>query len=130
MRAARIPLILVLASGLASMSVAQAQTSPPAQPTKQEPDARYPNPSGQDSNPSTTRVKPTRPATSSKTPQDSTTPQARNETTNVPGKKADVAGGCSTPTDAASAGVNTNKPPTDASKKRLPAGKADQTVCT
>jgi hypothetical protein len=130
MNTARLTVLVALASGLASMSVAHAQTSPPSTPpSTAEPDARYPNPSGQDSQPGKTQPKTTKPATSSKTPQDSrTTSQARNES-EVSGKKADVAGGCSTPTDAASAHTSTHEPPTDQSKKRV-ASKGEQTVCT
>ena len=89
-----------------------------AQSTEQRPDARYSKPSGQDSQPSTTEVKPTKPAPPSKTPQDSSRGAAAPNTY-VTGKKPDVAGGCSTPTDARSAGVD-----------KRGAQNNDKTVCT
>lgn len=95
---------------------ASPQNTPGAQ---QRPDARYPNPSGQDSKPSTTTVKPTPTPQSSKAPQDSTTGGASSETYQN-GKKRDTAPGCSTPTDAASA----------QGSKPSQARAGDKTVCT
>jgi hypothetical protein len=114
----------LVATSFAVAQAAGAQESKPS--TAQErPDARYPNPSGQDSKPSTTRVEPTKPAPSSKTPQDSTRGEA-DDNTYVTGKKRDAAGGCSTPTDAQSANVATDKTRPGDSKSR----KSSETVCT
>jgi hypothetical protein len=60
---------------------------------QERPDAKYPNPSGQDSNPGKTTVKPTQ-----------TAPPSESN-----GKKADQAAGCSTPTTAADAGASAPK---------------------
>ena len=120
LRASTLTVLLACGGCLATAEVAQAQNTSQPETTQRRPDARYPNPSGQDSNPSTTTVKPTKPAPSTKTPQNSTTGQASKQTYND-GKKRDAAGGCSTPTDAKSAHDNKDKKPTDA---------ADKTVCT
>jgi hypothetical protein len=116
----------------ASLTFAQSSTPPSSTPSstpssppqnnseaQQRPDARYPNPSGQDSKPSTTTVKPTPTPKSSKAPQDSTTGAASSETYQN-GKKRDTAPGCSTPTDAASA----------QGSKPSQARAGDKTVCT
>lgn len=108
MSTAKTVLLSVIATALAGHAIAQ--TTP-----QQRPDARYPNPSGQDSAPSKTEVKPTKPAPPSKAPQDSSRGEAAPNTY-VDGKKKDVSGGCSTPTDAQSAGAKTRD--------------ADKTVCT
>jgi hypothetical protein len=78
-----------------------------AQAPQERRDARYPNPSGQDSNPGKTEVKPTKPAPRSANPEDahSATKGAAAEQTYQAGKKADASAGCSTPTDAQSAGA-------------------------
>lgn len=110
--------------GLLCLVTAFSQAQTPNAPTTR-PDARYPNPSGQDSNPSQTVVKPTTQAPASKNPEDartSTKGDAANQTFEA-GKRADASAGCSTPTDAASAGVT----PSTAEPKRAD-GK--RTVCT
>ena len=60
---------LIAACGV--MSTASAQTPQPSKPVapQERPDARYPNPSGQDSNPGTTTVKPTKTAPSTAHPR-------------------------------------------------------------
>ena len=108
MSPSRVFLPSLLALSLAGAVFAQA-------PPQQRPDARYPNPSGQDSKPSSTEVNPTKPAPPS-TSQNSSRGAAAKDTY-VTGKKPDVSGGCSTPTDAASAGAQ-------------PSRGADKTVCT
>jgi hypothetical protein len=117
---ASIALIAVGCVALSGPVLAQSSSSPPDTSSQERPDARYPNPSGQDSNPSSTKVEPTKTAPPSKKPQDSSRGEAAKETY-VDGKKRDVAGGCSTPTDAASAkGTRHTARPDE----------KDKTVCT
>jgi hypothetical protein len=110
--------------GLLCLVTAFAQAQTPNAPATR-PDARYPNPSGQDSNPSQTVVKPTTQAPASKNPEDartSTKGDAAHQTFEA-GKRADASAGCSTPADAASAGVT----PSTAQPKRADGKRA---VCT
>lgn len=110
-----------LCTGLLIVSVANAQT-PPA--TQARPDARYQNPSGQDSAPSQTRVNPTKTAPTTAHPEDPSTAtkgQSAQQTYSA-GKKADDAAGCSTPTTAADAGVA----PADSRTR----ANGQKTVCT
>jgi len=95
-----------------------------SQETQQRPDARYQNPSGQDSNPGKTTVKPTQTAPKSSNPEDarSSTKGEAAEQTYSGVKKADDAAGCSTPTTAADAGVKGN----DANRR----ANGKKTVCT
>jgi len=90
-------------------ALAHAQTSTPSS-SATRPDARYPNPSGQDSNPSQTVVKPTTQAPASKNPEDARTSTKGDaaDQTFATGKRSDSSAGCSTPTDAASAGVTSS----------------------
>ena len=118
-------LFLALLTVTASVAVAQAQTADP-QTTQSRPDARYQNPSGQDSNPSRTIVKPTETQKPSANPEDaatSTKGKAASQTYQT-GKKADASAGCSTPTDAKSAGVDTSTAQGDARRD------GNKTVCT
>jgi hypothetical protein len=105
----------------------------PARTPQARPDAAYPKPSGQDSNPSKTEVRPTETPKGAKT-EPSQTPRAGDSSqkaaaspetyAGASGKKANVAGGCSTPTDARSAGVQ-------ASDAAAPGQKPKQkVVCT
>jgi hypothetical protein len=114
-------LICVISASLLAAANAQTPESSQARP-----DARYPNPSGHDSNPSQTTVKPTTTAPASKNPEDArtSTKGAAASQTYQTGKKKDDSAGCSTPTDAASAGVKT--------PNRDPNARADgnRTVCT
>ncbi len=108
------------------MQAQSSEKAPPNQQTQSRPDARYPNPSGQDSAPKQTTVKPTQTAPPSANPEDpSTSTKGKSaENTYQTGKKADASAGCSTPTDARSAGVD----PSSAQGQRREDGK--KTVCT
>ena len=123
----KLKVTLACAASLVMLAQVYAQTPParstPSQP-QARPDARYPNPSGQDSRPSTTTVKPTPAPPASKAPQDGKAGEASNNTY-VNGKKHDASGGCSTPTDAQSAHSSTK--PQDAARK---ARDDRNTVCT
>ena len=98
-----------------------------AQAPQERPDARYPNPSGQDSNPGKTVVKPTKPAPPSANPEDArtSTKGAAAKQTYQAGKKPDASAGCSTPTDAKSAGVTGGGDTRGGVRKD-----GDRTVCT
>ncbi len=122
------PLTLMISGLLIMASMSEAQTPNTSAPpgTQNRPDARYPNPSGQDSNPSSSPVKPTKTAPANAHPEDSqpaTTGAASNNTYHD-GKKPDDSAGCSTPTDAASAGVKV--PDRRSTQER----QGKQTVCT
>jgi hypothetical protein len=96
--------VTLCASLIALAGAAGAQTSPAPQT---RPDARYPNPSGQDSQPSQTRVNPTKTAPPSSNPEDASTATKGDAAKRAysAGKKADDSAGCSTPTTAADAGT-------------------------
>jgi hypothetical protein len=113
--------------GLAAAVLAQTPVPSPPPATQERPDARYPNPSGQDSNPSSTTVKPTKtaPPTSNPEKSRSATTGAAAKQTYEDGKKRDDAAGCSTPTDAKSART---KQPNKANSG--PQARGQQTVCT
>jgi len=126
----------VLGLGLASASLAQ--TPPPPKPTSQQdqpsqtrPDARYPNPSGQDSKPNETpppksqadRARAKQPSSSPRTADPAEDNGAGKDVyTGSTGKKPNASTGCSTPTDAASAQGQTKQPPSNS--------KSRDTVCT
>jgi hypothetical protein len=122
--------LALLFSGLLTLgSMAHAQNNAASPPgTVNRPDARYPNPSGQDSNPGTTPVKPTKTAPPTAHPEDSrpsTTGAASRQTyQGAGGKKPSDNTGCSTPTDPVSAGVKV--PDSQATQQR----QGKQTVCT
>jgi hypothetical protein len=125
--------------GLGLVSASLAQTPPPPQPTSEQnrpsqtrPDARYPNPSGQDSKPHETpppkteadRSRSKQPSSSPRTADPSADNGAGKDvyTGSQTGKKPNANTGCSTPTDAASA----------QGQARQPSGKSKSrdTVCT
>jgi cytoskeletal protein RodZ len=125
--------------GLALASASLAQTPPPPKPTSEQdqpsqtrPDARYPNPSGQDSKPHETpppktqadRARAKQPTSNPRTADPSEDNGAGKDlyTGSRTGKKPSANTGCSTPTDAASAQGQTKQP---ASKS-----KPRETVCT
>jgi hypothetical protein len=95
----RLRLLISLSLGFAA--VAAAQTPAPSS-TQTRPDARYPNPSGQDSNPGQTRVKPTKPAPDPRASatEPSTGEKSKDTYAGAEGRKRDNSMGCSTPTEA------------------------------
>jgi hypothetical protein len=114
----KLQVTLTCVGSLLICAAAQAQTP------QTRPDARYPSPSGQDSRPSTTMVKPAPAPPVSKAPQDGKRGAAAPNTY-VEGRKRDASGGCSTPTDAQSAQSSSN--PQDSAKKPRD---DKNTVCT
>lgn len=123
----KLQLALACSLALACTGAAMAQTTQQPQSAPQNrPDARYHHPSGQDSKPSTTTVKPTKPAPRTAHPEDphgETTGEAAKQTYQA-GKKSDDTAGCSTPTDASRA----QPKPSDQKARQSRHGK--QTVCT
>lgn len=125
--------------GLGLVSASLAQTPPPPKPTSEQDrpsqtrqDARYPNPSGQDSKPNETPPPKTK-ADSARAKKPSSNPRTADPsedngagkdvyTGSQTGKKPNAETGCSTPTDAASA-QGQAKQPKSKSKSR-------DTVCT
>lgn len=123
-----VPAFVLAALGLASVVAAQTPSSTDPNATQKRPDARYSNPSGQDSAPSTTTVKSTKTAPPTGNPEKSqpeTTGKASRDTY-TDGKKRDDAAGCSTPTDAKSA-QSANR---GANNARTPGASGKGTVCT
>lgn len=114
-----LPLLVATIVGVTNVT---AQTPDSSAPTQSRPDARYAKPSGQDSNPGKTTVKPTK--TAPNTPATLPPSVKPGGYTAASGKKPDTAPGCSTPTDAQSAHVDTGQNPVTG--ERGP----NQTVCT
>jgi hypothetical protein len=118
-----VKILCLVASACVACASLQA-TAQTAETPQARPDARYPNPSGHDSKPSTTQVNPTKPPPASANPEDArtSTKGGAAKQTYTTGKKADDAAGCSTPTTAADAGVA----PADARTR----ADGKKTVCT
>jgi hypothetical protein len=120
-----------IACAIFAATASHAQTPNTATPPAEtRPDARYPNPSGQDSNPGTTVVKPTKPAPKTAQPTNSqsrTSADAKKQTSQS-SKIGDAAAGCSTPTDAASAKVKPSDQNPAGNSRTRQQGKP--TVCT
>ncbi|HVY82511.1 MAG TPA: hypothetical protein VG994_16085 [Steroidobacteraceae bacterium] len=112
--------------GLGFAGAALAQTPPPPKPTSEQtqpsqtrPDARYPNPSGQDSKPNETpppksaedKAQVPHPGNIDRSSAEADKKRPANDAyTGSTGKKPDPSTVCSTPTDAASAHDQSNEP--------------------